>query len=102
SGIGLEPGLAALILLVVFVGILSRGENRRRVGMLAALGLLLLLALSFRIEPGVVLFSGTFVQDELAVFSKRLFLLATLLGVVGSLGLRAGTLSRPGTQGYLA
>ena len=98
SGIGLELGLSALILLVFFVGILSRGENRRRVGMLAALGLLLLLALSFRIEPGVVLFSGTFVQDELAVFSKRLFLLATLLGAVGSLGLRAETFARRATE----
>ena len=102
SGMGLELGLGLLILLVFFAGLLSRSANRRRVGVLAALGLLVLLALSFRIEPGAVLFSGTFVQDELAVFSKRLFLLATLLGVVGSLGLRAETFARRATEYYVA
>src|SRR5215813_3646222 len=102
NGLGLELGLGVLILLVFFVGILSAGANRRRVGVLAALGLLVLLVLSFRIEPGTVLFGGTFVQDELAVFSKRLFLLATLLGVVGSLGLRAEPFARRATEYYVA
>ena len=33
---------------------------------------LILLGLAFRVEPGSVLFRGTFVLDELAIFSKRL------------------------------
>jgi NADH-quinone oxidoreductase subunit N len=64
-------------------------------------GLVVLLGLSFRAEPGAVLFGGTFVQDELAIFSKRLFLLATLLGVLGSLGLRAPTFARRATEYYM-
>ena len=70
-------------------------------GVLAAIGLVVLLGLSFRAEPGAVLFGGTFVQDELAIFSKRLFLLATLLGVLGSLGLRAPTFARRATEYYV-
>jgi len=101
GGMGLELGLALLILLVFFTGLLTRGEDKRRVGVLAAVGLVVLLGLSFRAEPGAVLFGGTFVQDELAIFSKRLFLLATLLGVLGSLGLRAPTFARRATEYYM-
>src|SRR4029453_9147575 len=101
GGMGLELGLALLILLVFFTGLLTRGEDKRRVGVLAAVGLVVLLGLSFRAEPGPVLFGGTFVQDELAIFSKRLFLLATLLGVLGSLGLRASTFARRATEYYM-
>ena len=98
----LEIGLAILILLVFVTGLAGRGEDKRRVGVLAAIGLAVLLALSFRAEPGAVLFGGTFVQDELAIFSKRLFLVATLLGVLGSLGLRTPTFARRATEYYVA
>ena len=101
GGMGLELGLALLILLVFFTGLLTRGEDKRRVGVLAAVGLVVLLGLSFRAEPGAVLFGGTFVQDELAIFSKRLFLLATVLGVLGSLALRAPTFARRATEYYM-
>jgi len=102
SGMALELGLAILILLVFFTGLFTRGEDKRRVGVLAAIGLVVLLGMSGRAEPGAVLFGGTFVQDELAIFSKRLFLLATLLGVLGSLGLRAKTFARRATEYYVA
>jgi NADH-quinone oxidoreductase subunit N len=102
SGMALELGLAILILLVFFTGLFTRGEDKRRVGVLAAIGLVVLLGMSWRAEPGAVLFRGTFVQDELAIFSKRLFLLATLLGVLGSLGLRAQTFARRATEYYVA
>jgi len=101
GGMGLELGLALLILLVFFTGLLTRGEDKRRVGVVAAVGLVVLLGLSFRAEPGAVLFGGTFVQDELAIFSKRLFLLATLLGALGSLGLRAPTFARRAPEYYM-
>jgi len=48
GGMGLELGLALLILLVFFTGLLTRGEDKRRVGVLAAVGLVVLLGLSFR------------------------------------------------------
>ena len=101
GGMGLELGLALLILLVFFTGLLTGGEDKRRVGVLAAVGLVVLLGLSFRAEPGAVLFGGTFVQDELAIFSKRLFLLATVLGVLGSLALRTPTFARRATEYYV-
>ena len=101
-GMTLEIGLAILILLVFVTGLVGRGEDKRRVGVLAAVGLAVLLALSFRAEPGAVLFGGTFIQDELAIFSKRLFLVATLLGVLGSLGLRTPTFARRATEYYVA
>jgi NADH-quinone oxidoreductase subunit N len=102
GGMALEIGLALLILLVFVTGLLTRGEDKRRVGVLAAIGLVVLLGMSWRAEPGAVLFGGTFVQDELAIFSKRLFLVATLLGVLGSLALRAQTFARRATEYYVA
>src|SRR5207249_4610010 len=50
----------------------------------------------------LVLFGGTFVQDELAIFAKWLFLLATILGVLASLSLRAPTFARRATEYYVA
>jgi NADH-quinone oxidoreductase subunit N len=98
----LEIGLGVLILLVFFTGLFWRGQDKRRVGVLAAIGLVVLFGMAFRTEPGAVLFGGTFVQDELAIFSKRLFLLATILGVLGSLSLRAETFARRATEYYVA
>ena len=102
GGMALEIGLAILILLVFVTGLATRGEDKRRVGVLAAVGLVVLLGMSWRAEPGAVLFGGTFVQDELAIFAKRLFLVATILGVLGSLGLRAQTFARRATEYYVA
>src|SRR6185369_15834266 len=41
-------------------------------------------------------------QDDLAIFAKRLFLVATIIGVLGSLGLRAAAFARRATEYYLA
>jgi NADH-quinone oxidoreductase subunit N len=98
----LEVGLAVLILLVFVAGLSWRGRDKRRLGVLVAIGLVILLWMAFRVEPGVALFGGTFVQDELAIFSKRLFLLATILGVLASLSLRAPTFARRATEYYVA
>jgi NADH-quinone oxidoreductase subunit N len=98
----LEVGLAVLILLVFVVGLSWRGPDKRQLGVLVAIGLAVLLWMAFRVEPGAVLFGGTFVQDELAIFAKRLFLLATILGVLASLSLRAATFARRATEYYVA
>ena len=101
SPLALEAGVGILMLLVFFVGVWSRGDDRRQVGVICAVGLIILLGIAARSEPGV-LFRGSFVQDGLAIFAKRLFLLATIIGVVGSLGLRAPTFARRATEYYLA
>ncbi len=98
----LEVGLAILILLVFVVGLFWPGQDKRRLGALVAIGLAILLWMAFRVEPGAVLFGGSFVQDELAIFAKRLFLLATILGVLASLSLRAPTFARRATEYYVA
>ncbi len=102
GGMTLEVGLAVLILLVFVVGVSWRGPDKRQLGVLVAIGLVVLLWMAFRVEPGAILFGGTFVQDELAIFAKRLFLLATFLGVLASLSLRAPTFARRATEYYVA
>ena len=102
SAMALEVGLAVLILLVFVVGLSWRGQDKRRLGVLVAIGLAILLWMAFRVDPGAVLFGGSFVQDELAIFSKRLFLLATFLGVLASISLRAPTFARRATEYYVA
>lgn len=98
----LEVGLAVLILLVFVTGLFWLGDDKRRLGVLVAIGLAILLWMAFRVDPGAVLFGGSFVQDELAIFSKRLFLLATFLGVLASVSLRAPTFARRATEYYVA
>ena len=102
GGMALEGGLAVLTLLVFVVGLSWRGQDKRQLGVLVAIGLAVLLWMGFRAEPGAVLFGGTFVQDELAIFAKRLFLLATILGVLASLSLRAPIFARLATEYYVA
>jgi NADH-quinone oxidoreductase subunit N len=102
SPLVLEVGLAVLMGVVFFAGMFARGADRRRVGIISAVGLVVLFGLALRTEPGGPLFGGSFVQDELAIFAKRLFLLATLIGVMGSLALRAPTFARRATEYHLA
>ncbi|HKA61011.1 MAG TPA: NADH-quinone oxidoreductase subunit N [Methylomirabilota bacterium] len=102
SALGLEIGLAILMLIVFLVGLVMPAGDKRRVGVLTAIGLVILLGLSWRAEPGAEIFSGAFVQDELALFTKRLFIVATLIGVLASLPLRAAAFARRATEYYLA
>jgi NADH-quinone oxidoreductase subunit N len=102
SPLVLETGLGILILIVFFVGLFMRSDDRRRVGVLAGIGLVALLGVSLRTDPGTALFGGAFVQDELALFAKRLFIVATLIGVLASLSLRAAAFARRATEYYLA
>jgi NADH-quinone oxidoreductase subunit N len=98
----LELGLGLLMLLVFFDGLFMPSPDKRRVGVLAGIGLVLLFGLSWRVEAGAELFGGAFVQDELALFAKRLFILATLIGVLASLPLKAVAFARRATEYYLA
>ena len=102
SPLVLELVLGVLMVVVFFAGVFARGADRRHVGVIIAVGLVVLFGLAWRTEPGGALLGGTFVQDELAVFAKRLFVLATLIGVMGSLALRAPTFARRSTEYHLA
>ena len=102
GALGLEAGLGVLMLVVFLVGLFMRSNDRRRVGVLAAIGLVILFGLSWRAEAGAELFRGALVQDELALFVKRLFILATLIGVLASLPLKAAVFARRATEYYLA
>jgi NADH-quinone oxidoreductase subunit N len=98
----LEIGVGVLMLLVFVVGLSMSSEDKRRVGVLAGIGLVVLFGISWRVEAGTEMFRGAFVQDELGLFAKRLFILATLIGVLSSLPLRAAVFARRATEYYLA
>jgi len=99
--LGLEVALLGVMVAVFFVGLFGPRADARRVGVLAVVGLLVLLGIALRTEPGPTLFGGSFVQDELALFAKRLFLVATIVGILGSLTLRAPAFARRATEYYL-
>ena len=101
SAIGLELGVLAVMLLVFFGGLFGRRDDTRRVGVISVLGLVALLGVALRMEPGATWLGEGFVQDELALFAKRLFLVATALGMLGSLTLRAPVFARRATEYYL-
>ncbi len=98
SALGLELGVLALMLLVFFGGLFGRRDDSRRVGVISVLGLVALLGWALRMEPGARWLGEGFVLDELALFAKRLFLVATALGVLCSLTLRAPVFARRATE----
>ena len=61
SPLVLEVGLAVLMGVVFFAGVFARGADRRRVGIISAVGLVVLFGLALRTEPGGPLFGGSFV-----------------------------------------
>ena len=64
------------------------------IGWLTLIGLLATFGLTFFARDGTTLFSGSFVNDGLAIFSKKLFAAAAALSVLASLTVRHGSLSR--------
>ena len=86
--LALELGVAALALVVFLLGLGGRGRGSREIGLVTAVGLAGLYGLSLVIDARGPLFDGAFVVDGLAVFLKQVFLLATLLAVVGGLARR--------------
>ena len=93
----LELGVAALMLLVFAVGVLAR----RSVGVLAAAGVFVLVAGAFVLAPAGPALGGTFVQDGLAIFVKRVFLAATFIGLLSGVGSPDRVLTRRSTEYHL-
>ena len=83
SAFTLESGLGVLMLVVFAAGLVARGEDRRWVGRLATVGVLALVGLAMTLTPVAPRLDGAFAQDGLAIFAKRLFLVATFIGLLG-------------------
>jgi NADH-quinone oxidoreductase subunit N len=84
--LALELGVGALALIVFLLGLAGGARRGREIGLVTAVGLAGLYGLSLVIDARGPLFDGAFIVDGLAVFLKQVFLLATLLAVIGGLG----------------
>ena len=81
----IELGLLVLALIVFGATVIGRGPDRRRLGWVAAIGILVLLGATFALGPMAPSLGGMFALDGLAIFAKRLFLAATFIGVLAGL-----------------
>jgi NADH-quinone oxidoreductase subunit N len=97
----LVPELA-LFALAVFVLLAGLVRPSRAIGWITFFGLVGVFALTWFAEEGRVLFGGTFVQDALALFSKRLFLAAAALSLLGSLTLGQPVFARRTSEYHFA
>src|SRR3972149_1390643 len=101
TALTLELALALLILVVFLVGLFSRADDKRSVGLVAIVGMAGLFAFSFLVTPGESFMGGSFVLDGLAIFAKQLFILATLIGLLGSHAMQTTTFKRRASEYYL-
>ena len=82
-----ELALFALAVVVLIVGLIQQGDPHRRIGWLSLVGVLGVFGLTFVAEEGRSLLGESVVQDSLALFAKRLFIVATAISLLGSLTL---------------
>lgn len=80
----LELAVLALALIVFILDLASKRQKQSLVANLSLLGILIVLALSIFAPPSGSAFNGSIINDPLAIFFKRLFLLAALIGLLGS------------------
>src|SRR5574341_1672214 len=97
----LELGLAALLLLVFVASLGLRGPDRRVIGWIATGGVLVLGLTSLLVRPAPAVLGGMFAQDGLAIFAKRLFLCATFIGLLASVGAREAAFARRAGEYHL-
>ena len=103
-GMPLVPELALFVLavLVLLIGLVKQGDPGRVIGWITFVGLLGTLGLTFVAQEGGSLFSGSFVNDSLAIFAKKLFLSSAALSVLGSLTLRQSSFNRRAAEYHFA
>ena len=98
----LEIALCALAFIVLAAGLVLQGTGGRSIGWVTLVGLLAVFGLTFAAEEGRELFGGSFVQDGLALFAKRLFLGSAALSVLASLTLDKGPFGRRTSEYHFA
>jgi NADH-quinone oxidoreductase subunit N len=96
-----ELALFVLAMLVLLVGLFQQGDPSRVLGWLTFIGLLGVLGLTFAAPEGEIL-GGTYVQDGLAIFAKRLSVAAALISVLGSLTLAQYGFTRRAAEYHFA
>jgi NADH-quinone oxidoreductase subunit N len=94
-----ELALFALAVIVLVGGAIRRGAA---MGWITLIGLVATFALTFIVQEEASLFDGAFVQDSLALFSKRLFVASAVLSLLGSLTLRTGAFMRRSAEYHFA
>src|SRR5688572_879940 len=113
--LAIELALFALAVVVLLMGIIRGGPTRgaseavdqdrpggSAIGWVTLAGLVSIFGLScFATEGGSIL-RGSFVQDALALFAKRLFLASAALSVLGSLTMRQYAFSRRAAEYHFA
>jgi NADH-quinone oxidoreductase subunit N len=97
----LEIGLAIVMLAVFALNLAARGDDRRYLGRLATLGVLAVTVVAVLVRPTAPALGGMFVLDGLAIFAKRLFLAATLIGFIAGLGLPGRVFARRAGEYHL-
>jgi NADH-quinone oxidoreductase subunit N len=97
----LEIGLGVLLLIVFVAGLVSHGEDRRAIGWIATAGVLVLAVLAMFLKPAGPALGGMFVQDDLAIFAKRLFFTATFIGLLAGLSLPDRVFARRAAEYHL-
>ncbi|MBK7644913.1 MAG: NADH-quinone oxidoreductase subunit N [Planctomycetes bacterium] len=78
----IDLSIAALALLVFVADLLMPSEEKRGLGHLASAGLVLILLLTFVLDMQGDAFGGAYVLDPLALWFKRVFLLAGALAAL--------------------
>ncbi|HSF01706.1 MAG TPA: NADH-quinone oxidoreductase subunit N [Solirubrobacterales bacterium] len=99
--LGLELGTLGLLVVVWLLALVQGPERGREAGLVTAVGLAGLLALSVAADPRGALLDGAFVVDPLARLLKQVFVFATLLGVVGGLALPEPAFRRRASEYHL-
>ena len=113
--LAIELALFALAVLVLLAGLASRGGMDPRgsepaagaagspmIGWLTLGGLLSVFVLTFFAEEGASILGGSFVQDGLALFAKRLFLGSAAISILGSLTISQYAFKRRAVEYYFA
>ena len=127
--LAIELALFALAVVVLLIGIVGRGgggpdpraakpsesvgkvprsgsagssRNGSAAGWVTLFGLLAIFGLTFTAAEGASILRGSFVQDALALFAKRLFLASAAISVLGSLTLHHYAFSRRAAEYHFA
>ncbi|MBM3771789.1 MAG: NADH-quinone oxidoreductase subunit N [Acidimicrobiia bacterium] len=97
-----EIGLFVLAVVVLLIGVIQRGDQKRVVGWITGIGLLGVLGSTLRLVEGGSVGDGMFVNDGLAIFAKQLLLGAGVISILGSLTLGHASFSRRSAEYHFA